>query len=290
MKKLGIIANDLKPRAPVVVAAIVAKAAQLGIDLCAVKETAALVEGLESVESGEMFDRVDAIIALGGDGTMLRAVRQLGSREIPLMGFNIGSLGFMTSVAEDDIDRAMDCLASDDFIRSHRTVQEIVVIKEGRETDRYRALNDAVVSSGASNRVVTLAVSIDGNPVTSYVCDGIIVSTPTGSTGHNLSAGGPIVTPEARNFVISLVCPHTLSSRPLVVQDDSEILIQGQDLKESGLLLSVDGQVSQMLHGSEHIIVRAGKPDVQFIHLPGQHFFQVLSQKLGWKGSSSASP
>jgi NAD+ kinase len=204
------------------------------------------------------------------------------------MGFNIGSLGFMTSVAEDDIDQAMDALATDNFITSRRTVQEIVVVKDGRETGRYRALNDTVVSSGASNRVVTLAVSIDGNPVTSYVCDGLIVSTPTGSTGHNLSAGGPIVTPEARSFVISLICPHTLSSRPLVVQDESEILIQGQDLKESGLLLSVDGQVSQTLNGSEHIIVRAGKPDVQFIHLPGQHFFKVLSQKLGWKGSSRA--
>jgi NAD+ kinase len=286
MKRIGLIANHQKPRAEDVLRRIGVKSAELGLDVCSKKETAAIVEAISEASIDEMLDSVDAVMALGGDGTMLRAVRALGGRDIPLIGVNIGSLGFMTSVAEEDLERAMDCLAADEIEFSHRTVAESIVVKDGKEANRYRALNDVVVSSGASNRVVTLDVSIDGEAVTSYVCDGLIVSTPTGSTGHNLSAGGPIVIPDTRAFVISLICPHTLSSRPLVVPDTGEIIIRGEDLSDSGLLLSVDGQVSQTLSGEEYIKVRAGTPGVRFIHLPGYHYFTVMSQKLGWKGSS----
>jgi len=286
MKRIGLIANHQKPRAEDVLRRIGVKSAELGLDVCSKKETAAIVEAISEASIDEMLDSVDAVMALGGDGTMLRAVRALGGRDIPLIGVNIGSLGFMTSVAEEDLERAMDCLAADEIEFSHRTVAESIVVKDGKETNRYRALNDVVVSSGASNRVVTLDVSIDGEAVTSYVCDGLIVSTPTGSTGHNLSAGGPIVIPDTRAFVISLICPHTLSSRPLVVPDTGEIIIRGEDLSDSGLLLSVDGQVSQTLSGEEYIKVRKGTPGVRFIHLPGYHYFTVMSQKLGWKGSS----
>ena len=286
MKRLGLIANHQKPRAEDVIRRIGVKSAELGIDVCSDKKTAAIAEGIAEVSTDTMLSSVEVVMALGGDGTMIRAVRALDGRDIPLIGVNIGSLGFMTSVAEEDLERAMDCLAADEVEFSHRTVAESVVVRNGEETNRYRALNDVVVSSGASNRVVTLHVSIDGQAVTSYVCDGLIVSTPTGSTGHNLSAGGPIMIPDTRAFVISLICPHTLSSRPLVVPDAGEIVIRGEDLSDSGLLLSVDGQVNQTLTADEYLKVRTGDPGVRFIHLPGYHYFTVLSQKLGWKGSS----
>jgi len=141
-------------------------------------------------------------MTLGGDGTMLRAVRELDGRDTPIIGVKIGGLGFLTTISEDDVERALRCLARDDFTTSMRAMLDCRVEQRGKKVASYRALNDVVVSSGPSFRVVTLDVSIDGDNVTSYVCDGLIVSTPTGSTGHSLSAGGPILTPETPAFVI----------------------------------------------------------------------------------------
>ncbi|MDA0991573.1 MAG: NAD(+)/NADH kinase, partial [Verrucomicrobia bacterium] len=244
------------------------------------------VDGLEVVDFPKQFDGVDAVMAMGGDGTMLRVVRALGGRDIPVIGVNIGSLGFMTSVAEQDLDRALDCLAADNFEMSHRAVLHGQVVQAGQVSADYQALNDIVISGGASSRVVTLEVGVDGNHVTSYVCDGLIISTPTGSTGHNLSAGGPIVVPETAALVMSLICPHALSSRPLVLPQDSEIVVRGTSGTEHGLQLSADGQVGQTLAEDEAVHVKASKAAVRFIHLPGYNYFSVLSQKLGWKGSS----
>lgn len=286
MKRLGIIANAAKERAPDVLRRIAAKTRALSLELCADEETAALAPGLCATTTAATFDGVDAVMALGGDGTMLRAFRLLGGRDIPLIGVNIGSLGFLTSVAEGDLERALDCLARDEVIFSRRSVAECVVLRGEQETGRYAALNDVVVGSGASSRVATLNVAVGGDRVASYMCDGLIISTPTGSTGHNLSAGGPIVVPETRAFVISLICPHTLSSRPLVVPDTTDIVIQAGRPSEVGLRLSVDGQVGQTLRDDETVRVHACQTGVRFIHLPGYSYFSVLSQKLGWKGSN----
>jgi NAD+ kinase len=146
-------------------------------------------------------------------------------------------------------------------------------------------MNDVVVSRGATSRVVTLDVSVDGDAVTSYVCDGLIVATPAGSTGHSLSAAGPILVPATKAFVVSLICPHTLSSRPLVVPDGAEIEIAAADTGGQ-LLLSVDGQVGQPLLEGDRVTVRRSERDVRLIHLPGYSYFRVLRQKLHWSGSS----
>jgi NAD+ kinase len=285
MKTLGVITNVTKPRAPDVLQRLVVKARALGMSLMADAATTAIVPGIPTVtEAG--FAGVDAVMALGGDGTMLRAARAIGGLDLPLIGVNIGSLGFLTSVAEADLERALDCLAGDNVIFSRRTVADCVVWRGGVGCARYRGLNDVVISSGASSRVVTLNLDIGKERVASYVCDGLIVSTPTGSTGHNLSAGGPIVVPESRAFVISLICPHTLSSRPLVVPDDCDIRIQRGRASERGLLLAVDGQEGTTLEADEVVSVRASQQGVRFIHLPGHSHFAVMSQKLGWKGSS----
>ncbi len=286
MKRLGIIANTSKGRAPDILRRIVARAKTLGLDLCADAASAALTTGLRAVPPATALDGVDAVMAVGGDGTMLRAFRALGARDIPLVGVNIGGLGFLTSVADGDLERALECLARDEVVFSRRSVAECVVRRDGKETGRYAALNDVVVSSGASSRVVMLNVSVGGDHMASYLCDGLIVSTPTGSTGHNLAAGGPILVPEARTFVISLICPHTLSSRPLVVPDSSDIAIRAGRPSEKGLSLSVDGQVGQILRDDEVVHVHACQTGVRFIHLPGYNYFAVLSQKLGWKGSN----
>ena len=285
MKTIGVIANCGKARASNVLALLDKKAAAFQLELLADEATAKLLPSGEATSLGEMFDRVDAVMALGGDGTMLRVVRELDGLDKPVVGVNIGGLGFLTSVAEEQLDLLLECLATDNFVTSSRTVAESVVIRNGKEVSRYHGLNEVLVSSGPSSRAVTLGVSIDGDHVTSYVCDGLIVSTPTGSTGHSLSAGGPILRPETKAFVLSLICPHALSSRPLVVPDSSEIAIVTTG-SEGELFLTIDGQVGDPLEPGDCVNVKRSDRVVRVIHLPDYDYFAVLRNKLHWSGSS----
>ncbi len=284
MNKLGIIANCRKERAGHVLKILSDSARELGLDLCAFGEAADLLPNVNRAPSVDALSDVDAIVALGGDGTMLKAVRELFGLNKPLIGVNIGSLGFMTSVAEHDLVPALSCLRDESFTVSERSLAECVVT-HGDKTDIYCALNDVVVTTGASPRVITLDVSIDGVMVTSYVCDGLIISTPTGSTGHSLSAGGPIVYPETPAFVVSPICPHTLSSRPLVVPDNSEIRICVRG-ESADARLSVDGQVGLAMCTDDRVVVGRCEQKVRFLHLPDYDYYRVLRQKLRWQGSA----
>jgi len=282
MNKLGVIANCGKPRAAAVLEKLSLKAAELGLVLYAAGETAEMLPGDNL--GGSAFDDVDGVIALGGDGTMLTAVRELRGLNKPLIGVNIGSLGFMTSVAEEDLSAALECLHDETFSVSERVVLESS-IQQGDSVESYCALNDVVITSGESARVITLDVSVDGKSVTSYLCDGLIISTPTGSTGHSLSAGGPILSPETSAFVISPICPHTLSSRPLVVPDSRKIEIcVGRQSGKSRL--SVDGQLRLSLNSGDSVSLKRCKQNVRFLHLPDYDYFDVLRRKLRWRGSN----
>ena len=285
MKKLGIVANCGKRDAPAVLKKLAAKVKKLGFELVADKASLCLLKHGKRIQASSHLGAVDAVMALGGDGTMLRAVRMLEGRDVPVIGLNLGALGFLTSVVEGELDRALKALVSGKYLTSTRAMVDAVVERKGRVVVKQRALNDVVVSSGPSNRVVVLGLAIDGDKVTSYVCDGLIVSTPTGSTGHSLSAGGPILTPETPAFVISLICPHTLSSRPLVVPDRSEIEVSVA--KASGkILFSADGQMALNLNEGDKVKIRRSEKNVRFIHLPGHSYFDVLRRKLHWSGSN----
>ena len=313
IRKLGVIANCVKPDAPAVLKKLAAKAKKLGIELIADKNSMGLLKHGKRIRASSHLDKVDAVMALGGDGTMLRAVRMLEGRDIPVIGLNLGALGFLTSVVEDELDRALKCLISGKYETSSRAMADAVVERRGKIVLTQRALNDVVVSCGPSKRVVVLGLAIDGDKVTSYVCDGLIVSTPTGSTGHSLSAGGPILTPETQAFVVSLICPHTLnnkrsraqcvgtnetqafvvslicphtlSSRPLVVPDRSEIVVSIEDVSGK-IRFSIDGQISENLHEGDKVKITRSAVSVRFIHLPGHSYFSVLRKKLHWSGSN----
>jgi NAD+ kinase len=285
MKTLAIVANCSKARAPAVVARVCEKARLVGLSLCSDPETARLCAELRALDRAELFDAVDAVMALGGDGTMLRAVRQLDGRDKPVIGVNLGGLGFLTSIAEQELDRALECLARGLVEYYAHAIAECRVVRNGEVVSAYRALNDVVITRGASPRVITLDVSINGDAVTSYMCDGLIVATPAGSTGHSLSAGGPILVPGTDAFVVNLICPHTLSSRALVVSDRSRIAVVVRD-GEGQQALSVDGQVGQALEHGDCVTVQRSDRSVRFIHLPGYSYYAVLRQKLHWSGSS----
>ncbi len=273
MKTIGIFANREKSSAARVLADLPRQAQKLGLKI---------VDLEQSVPEGTV---TDMLFVFGGDGTMLKAVRMLKGRDIPVLGVNLGSLGFLTSVSEDDIERALQCAADGDYAVSIRALADCVVVRDGKKMSAYRALNDIVVTRGSSTRIITLDIMMDDAEIMSCRGDGIIVSTPTGSTGHSLSAGGPILHPSSQVFVISLICPHTLSARPLVVPDNK--IITAISARSSGdMLLSVDGQTGELLSAGDRILICRSKSNARFVHLPGYEFFSVLRQKLHWRGST----
>lgn len=287
MKTIGVIFNKAKKQTAVALPRLLAESRRLGLSVCTCAPFAGDLPGVECLAPESFHRHIDAVVALGGDGTLLRAAQLLGDRPLPVLGVNLGRLGFLTSVTEPELEKGLQALVSGGFTTSARTMLDAAILTGGHtERARVRALNDMVVGWGQSTRIVTLDVAIDGEPVTSYRCDGIIVSTPTGSTGHSLSAGGPIIHPEAAALVLNVICPHTLSARPLVVPDDARIRI---GVKQAGkqLLLSVDGQDEQALNDGDALEISASPLRFHLVHLPGYQYFGVLRKKLQWSGSSA---
>jgi NAD+ kinase len=246
-------------------------------------DTARLVDGIHAARGEELAEQCDMLIAVGGDGTLLRVAREFGPRGIPVMGVNIGRLGFLTAISEPGVPAAMRALAEGRFVVSRRHLLAGSIERDGRRLDRFMALNDVVVRTGASSRMVSLDVAINGTRVSSYFCDGIIVASPSGSTGHSLSAGGPILSPETRAFVISLVCPHSLNSRPLVIPDQRAISVVVSQCSGE-VILSADGQLTRSLLQGDRVSVHRSRCSAQLVYLPGYDHFAVLRQKLNWSG------
>lgn len=285
MKTIGIVANTAKPHARAVLARLAATARRLGLRLVAMPATARLIPGARAVAATRFARRLDAVLALGGDGTLLQAARLVQHAETPLLGINLGNLGFLTSATVEELDEGLAVLARGAYRLSPRTVLEVMAHRGKRKLGVYRALNDVVVGWGRSSRITTFAVEVDGETITSYRCDGLIVSTPTGSTGHSLSAGGPILHPDASVLLLNVICPHTLSARPIVLPDRSRISITVADAAKP-LLLSVDGQEELQVQQGDRLVVQRSAHSVAMIHLPGYRYFGVLRQKLQWSGSS----
>jgi len=285
MKKAGVIANPKRPHAADIFERLTRKARELGIELFADKQTADYLPAATVLEFNEFAGTVDVLLALGGDGTVLFCANLLKGADVPILGINLGSLGFLTGTGEDSLEKTLDALAGGKCRRDVRTVADCTVLHNGKPAAGYRILNDTVIGFGGSSRIITLGLSVNGETISSFACDGMVVTTPTGSTGHFLSSGGPIIQPGADVFGISVICPHTLSNRPLILPDTSAIEITVQHTHKK-LILSADGQdVDELDAGDAVRIVRSDRP-VTFLHLPGYSYFSVLSQKLHWRGSN----
>jgi NAD+ kinase len=223
-------------------------------------------------------------MTLGGDGTMLRGARLLGGREAPILGVNLGRLGFLTTCGQDQLDNALDRFASGDYLAEMRMQLEAhSQTIRGEERRSWLALNDVVLHKGGFARVVKLRVLVDGEDVSVYAADGVIISTPTGSTAYNLSAGGPVVLPTQHVIITTPISPHTLGIRPLVVPAESEIVVRAEDGPEE-LLVTIDGQVGMMFAPGDSLVVRRASASVVMVRFPESSFFSVLRRKLGWGG------
>ncbi len=284
MKRIALIANCGKPAAREVLQRAQICAERLGLELFTCNETSRLLPSAELIAPAELSERIEAVMALGGDGTLLETVRLLGGAEVPVIGVNLGSLGFMTSVPEEKLEVALEALRYDKTGSTQRTMIECAISRDGQDIGRWSALNDVVIGWGASSRIVSMAISVAGENVLTSMCDGLIISTPTGSTGHSMSAGGPIVHPESSVFVISIVCPHTLSNRPLAIPDTNPIEVSVNSTSKA-ILVAVDGIDRHELQQGDIVRIQKNPQHLQLLHLPDYSYFDILKQKLHWRGS-----
>lgn len=245
-------------------------------------------DGLHELADGharlEPADDIDALLTLGGDGTLLRGARFLAGRQVPILGINLGRLGFLTSCGVEELESALSKLASGDFRAEARmTLDARAVGQDGVERKRWTALNDVVLHKGGFARMVQLRLSANGEAIASYAADGIVIATPTGSTAYNLSAGGPLVVPTVESILVTAISAHTLSVRPLVLPPSAEIAVRGEDGPEE-LLVTVDGQVGTTFSSGESLVVRRSEKPVLIVRFGGTTFFGRMRRKLGWGG------
>lgn len=252
-----------------------------GIEMRA-KDTIAEQVGCMSLmtDREQLRDDVDLIVVLGGDGTMLGASRLVGSRPIPVLGVNFGSLGYLTEFALRELYPALEGLIEGNFSLEKRMLLDVQILRGAGGTESHRALNEAVVTETAPTRMIELECLIDGMFVNGFRSDGMIIATPTGSTAYSLSAGGPIVYPAMSAILLTPVCPHTLSNRPVVVPGDSLIEIVFRDADAP--MLTIDGQVGVRLQPEDRIRLFRSGTTFDIVQPTNRNYFEVLRTKLKW--------
>jgi NAD+ kinase len=229
-------------------------------------------------------DEIDLLVTLGGDGTMLRGARLVDAQRAPVLGINLGHLGFLTSTRVDEIDDAVGRLfAGEYWIDERMTLEASVIREDGGEAESFFALNDAVIHKGGLARIVRLGVDVEpeGVELGTYNADGIILATPTGSTAYSLSAGGPIVVPSVDCIVATPICPHSLVVRPIVLNATAVVSVRAIGPAE-GLILTVDGQDGAELHTGDRVVVRRGPNSVKLLRFHDENFFSTMRTKLHW--------
>jgi NAD+ kinase len=254
--------------------------AERGVAVVARSETDGWSEVSGSADG--LTAKMDLAIVLGGDGTLLAVARALGKRSVPLLGVNLGTLGFLADTGSEDLYLALEQVLAGAFAVESRMRLEADVAREGESLGSYLALNDAVIVRNAVSRLIDLETFADGMVVTTYHADGLIVATPTGSTAYSLSAGGPLLVPELEAILLTPISPHTLTQRPLVLPESSDLEIRVQDTRGGEVRLTVDGQVGCALEQGDWVSVRRSPHPVRMLVPPGRNRFEGMRTKLRW--------
>jgi len=282
MQRIGIAVKPKKPEAGPVLTGLVAWLTARGREVLLDSEAAATCPRCgPAVRRAEVVAQADLIVVLGGDGTILSVARLMGPREIPILGVNLGGLGFLTEITLPELYPTLEAVLAEQYAVSRRLALAASVLRGGEVVASYEALNDAVITKTAPSRIVELETFVNGEFVTTYRADGLIVSTPTGSTAYCLSAGGPIIYPTLPALVLIPICPHTLTNRPLVLPESAQIEVVQRSAGE-GVHLTVDGQVDVGLQQGDVVAVRRSAHTIPLVKSPKLNYFELLRTKLRW--------
>ena len=252
-----------------------------GVEVYLEKELSKKIKSQKSATRAKIPELVDIILVLGGDGTFLSVARLACKHGTPILGVNLGGLGFLTEITVDEIYPMMERIIQGDYEIENRKMLSTTIKRGSENAGTYDVLNDVVINKGAVARIIDLAIYIDGSHVTTYKADGIILSTPTGSTAYSLSAGGPIVSPGLPVIIVTPICPHTLTNRPLIVPSDVMIEIKVTP-QEPDTYLTLDGQIGVKLRTGDIVEVRKSDTSAKLIKSPFRDFFTILKTKLMW--------
>ncbi len=282
MKRVGVVARVDRPDASAVVQELArwlgARDRRVVVD----RETGGLLGGgAEVVERAALPGLVDLIVVLGGDGTLLSVVRHVGERDVPILGVNLGALGFLTATTLEALYPTLDAVLRGEYTAEERMVLAATLSRSGTAMADYLALNDVVVAKGALGRPIDLEVSVDGQIVTAYRADGVIIATPTGSTAYNLSAAGPILFATMDAIVLTPICSHALTDRPIVLPATATLEV-GLITDSRDVGLSLDGQPGLPVTAKDRVRVRRAPSRIRLIRDPNRSYFQVLRAKLKW--------
>ncbi len=280
-RAIGICVKPDQPQLADQVAELTAWLRDRGIDV-RLDEHAARLQNEAKSEFSDWVSKVDLIVVLGGDGTLLAAAREIGDRAVPILGVSLGTLGFLAETSSDELHTAMQDVLAGRYVVASR-MRLFVSVESGDEPPAsYLALNDAVIGKSALSRMIDLETRADGAEVTIYHADGLIVATPTGSSAYSLSAGGPLLLPDFEAIVLTPICPHTLTQRPLVLPETCKVEIRIRDARGGEVHLTVDGQVGQELSEGDLIRVQRAAHPVRLLVPPGRNRFEVMRAKLRW--------
>lgn len=232
----------------------------------------------------KFWEGADLVISIGGDGTFLETLHRMGGCSCPVAGVNIGHLGFLTACQDEDVENLAKAFTAGQHLEIQRCMLKVSMCEEGGEKREFIAINEVVLMRGETGRLVSLLAKVDGELLNEYRADGLIVATPTGSTAYSLAAGGPLVGPQAKVMVITPICPHTLSGRPLVIGDNSIIELASNPENQEPILFTVDGRdILRVAPDSTVRVERAAAP-LRVVRLPGHSFYETLRKKLAWSG------
>jgi NAD+ kinase len=285
MPTVGLIAHTGKSGAGEIIGAVADEFAKYSIATVIEKESAALAKRKSGGTAREVAEASDLLVVLGGDGTILNVTGQLGNAIKPIFGINIGSLGFLTCSSSNDYRDAVKAIAENKITFSKRALLDVRIRVSDRETTVLIGLNDAVFSRGELSRLIRLRTRVNGEILTDFNADGLIVATATGSTAYSLSAGGPIVAPESPSLVITPICPHVLTNRSIIVPDTSVIEVEAIE-RHYPVFLTVDGRDPVRLEKDAVVSTRKAEMTLSLAVLPDASFFSVVRQKLKWSGSN----
>ena len=279
IRTVGLVAKYQEPKAAHMVRWLIPWLKKRGKKVCV--ENGLARAGAQSCSKKEMAAKADLIISLGGDGTLLNIAPLVERPEVPILGVNMGSLGFITEVAVDELEAILTKTLDGDYEVERRMTLEIRVIGKKRRTRKFRVLNDAVITKGARSRIIDLETYVGDDYLCTYRADGLIISTPTGSTAYSLAAAGPILEPTLGAIVLAPICPHTLTNRPIVVPSNAAIRVTLRSFGDTVILIP-DGQPGLRLNNGDQVEARDYGMPVSLIKSPSRSYYEILREKLKW--------